>query len=180
MAAASFAVVAVVAASAYSAASENKVAKTQQIASDAATTLNTAQAQASAARVGEKNARSFRSALAQQVAVASQRGGAGSLMRQFSTESVHNFLQDQESIKQNISLHGVQAQNQFAQSAANRSATRMRGFANIALAGTQAASFSGFGGGGEALTPAQQAAGPGAVPLGGPVANGRQWVNPNL
>ena len=136
------AVAAEVAAEAYSASVENKAAKIQQIGEDAATTLNTAQAQAAAAQTGARNARSFRSALAQQVAIAGRRGTGGSLIRQFSSESVHNFLQDQEAIKQGIRTQGIQAQNQFAQSAAKRSAVRMRGFANVVQSYVSAAALN--------------------------------------
>jgi hypothetical protein len=126
---------ATLAASAYSAVQENRAAKTQQIISDAATTANVAQSRLQAARQGERAAINFRQAFAQQVALASMRGGSGSLVSQFSAQSLSNFARDQQAVQQSIRYAGIQGQNQYAQSAAQRSITSNRGIANFVQTG---------------------------------------------
>lgn len=82
--------------------------------------VNQEQTRLKAAEAAQQNAMSFRKALASQVALASMRGGSGSLMRQFGSESFSNFLQDQEAIKRGVRIADLQAQQQRASVFGNR------------------------------------------------------------
>lgn len=100
--------------------SERNAANSQYKIDEAAIELQRQQAHYQAAEQANANAGSFRKALASQVALASMRGGSGSLLRQFGGESYSNFLKDQEAIKRGGRLIDVQALNQTAQAKANR------------------------------------------------------------
>jgi hypothetical protein len=107
--------------SAYGYVSERNAANSQYKMDEAAIELNRQQAHYQAAEQANANAGGFRQALASQVALASMRGGSGSIIRQFGGESYGNFLRDQEAIKRGGKLIDVQAKNQTAQAKANRS-----------------------------------------------------------
>src|SRR6188508_2101607 len=92
-----------------------QAAGTQNIIDQAAIELNQEQARLQSAEAALANAGSFRKALASQVALASLRGGSGSVMRQFGAESYSNFLQDQEAIKRGVRLSDLQALHSRAQ-----------------------------------------------------------------
>lgn len=173
MAAPAVAAVAVVAAAAYSAAQENKAAGTQQRLDDAATTLNLANRRLEIESRKEVQAKSFRQQLAQQVAMASMRGGPG-LTAQFATQSFSNYQSDMATLNRQSQTAAIQAQNAYAQSAAQRSAVRQRGFSNIISAGLNAFSQSSFTSGGQSagFQPGQRLSGPANM-------SGGTWVNPN-
>ncbi len=107
--------------SAYGYVSERSAANNQYKIDEASIELQRQQAHLQSAENANANATSFRKALASQVALASMRGGSGSLIRQFGGESYGNFLKDQEAIKRGGKLIDVQALNQTAQAKANRS-----------------------------------------------------------
>jgi hypothetical protein len=110
--------------SAYGYVSERNAANSQYKMDEAAIELQRQQAHYQAAEQANASAGGFRKALASQVALASMRGGSGSLVRQFGGESYSNFLKDQEAIKRGGKLIDVQALNQTAQAKANRSSRK--------------------------------------------------------
>lgn len=115
----------------------------------AAIDLNQEQARLQAAEASAQNAMSFRKALASQVALASLRGGAGSVVRQFGGESYSNFLQDQESIKRGSRLTDIRAQQQRAQASGNRATNDLKAltdFAQTALRVWKVPAGGGMGG----------------------------------
>lgn len=67
-----------------------------------------------AAELANQNAQGFRRALASQVALASFRGGSGSVARQFSSNSFSSFFQDQEAIKRGARFADLRAKNEIA------------------------------------------------------------------
>lgn len=67
-----------------------------------------------AAELANQNAQGFRRALASQVALASFRGGSGSVARQFSSNSFSSFFQDQEAIKRGVRFADIRAKNEIA------------------------------------------------------------------
>jgi len=105
--------------------SERNAANTQYKIDEASIELQRQQAHLQSAESANANATSFRKALASQVALASMRGGSGSLIRQFGGESYGNFLKDQEAIKRGGRLIDIQAMNQTAQAKANRTSRKV-------------------------------------------------------
>lgn len=104
--------------------SERKAAESQYRIDEANIELNREQGRLQAAEAASSNATGFRKALASQVALASMRGGSGSLVRQFGGESYSNFLRDQKAIQMGERLVDVRAKNQLAQAKANRSSRK--------------------------------------------------------
>lgn len=120
--------------------SERSAAKNQFKIDEAGIELRREQARLQAAETASSSALNFRKALASQVALASFRGGSGSLVRQFGAESYSNFAQDQAAIKRGERLIDVRAKNEYAQAAANKKA-RTLGAATKAI-GTSLNSFN--------------------------------------
>ena len=118
--------------------SQSSAARTQRIIDEGAIELQQEQYRLQAAEAASQNATSFRKALASQVALASLRGGSGSVLRQFTGESYHNFLQDQEAIKRGVRLSDIQAMHNRAQSSANQSASNLKGLTQFAGASLNA------------------------------------------
>ena len=85
---------------------------------EASINLEAEQAKFEATRQAEQASRSFRSALASQVAMTSFRGGSGSLTRQFGAESFGNFLRDQQAFERGLRLIDVKRDLQQSQSRA--------------------------------------------------------------
>jgi len=123
---------------------QRKAARSQAIIDESAVELNREQARLQSAEAALANANNFRKALASQVALASLRGGGGSVMRQFGTEAYSNFLQDQEAIKRGVRLSDLQAVHGLAQSAANRGAANLRGLSQFASTSVNSA-YSAYG-----------------------------------
>jgi len=101
--------------------SERSAARNQYTIDQAAIELQRQQSHFQAAEAANANAINYRKALASQVAIASMRGGSGSVVRQFGSESYGNFLRDQEAVKRGVRLTDVQALNQQAQARGERS-----------------------------------------------------------
>jgi len=130
---------------------ESMAASTQRKLDNAAIEVNQERFRLQAAESSLANATNFRKALASQVALASLRGGSGSVARQFGSESYSNFLQDQESIKRGVRLADIQAMQQRAQAKANQAATTTKSFGSFAQSSISAwnmAAGSGASGGG--------------------------------
>lgn len=162
---------AVVAASAFSAAQQNQAARTQATLDQASAELNLANTKAASAFNEEAGAINFRRKLASQVAIASMRGGAGSLVRQFGSSSFQNYTRDIRAIRQDVKLAEIEKSNVGVRSRTHLSAVRRQGIANILQSGANAYASSAFGGSGATDT----------TTLTGPanMANGR-WINPNV
>lgn len=124
--------------------SSRNAAKNQFMVDSAAIELNQEQARFKAAEAAQQNALSFRKALASQVALASMRGGAGSVVRQFGSESYSNFLQDQEAIKRGIRLNDASAQNQRAGAAGQKYASDLSALTRFAKSGLDAWNINDF------------------------------------
>lgn len=131
---------------------QKRAADTQGILDEAAIDLQREQSRMQAAEAATIHATSFRKAMASQVALASLRGGAGSVARQFGASSYSNFLQDQEAIKRGVRLSDIQALHSLSQSKANKSASNMRALGAFAKTSLDAWNFSSFSGGGDAAT----------------------------
>ncbi len=132
---------------------QRSAAGTQRIIDEASIELQQEQFRLQAAETANQNATSFRKALASQVALASMRGGSGSVARQFGGEAYHNFLQDQESIKRGVRISDLNALHANAQSLANQSATNLRGLSQFATASLNAWNPSNFATGGAKTAP---------------------------
>lgn len=91
---------------------ESQANRAQSILDESALRLNQEQARLNAAEKSAVHAQNFRNALATQVSLASMRGGAGSLTRQFGSQAYRTFLQDEEAIKRGMDI--TEARSQFA------------------------------------------------------------------
>lgn len=111
---------------------ETSANKTQGILDDAALRLNQEQARLKASEASSIHARNFRKALASQVSLASMRGGAGSLVTQFGSESFQNFLQDQKAIETGLKVSEAQGAIGEATNAANQVARESRAISRLA------------------------------------------------
>lgn len=134
-----------------------KAARNQFTVDSAAAELQREQGRLQGAEAGLQHATQFRKALASQVALASLRGGAGSVARQFTTESYGNFLKDQEAIKRGVRLSDIQAMHNSAQAYGNkyaRGAQNLTQFASTAINSAYSAyTFGGFGAKAPTTTP---------------------------
>lgn len=124
---------------------QRQAAKTQLTLDESAIELNREHARLQAAEQSLVHATGFRKALASQVALASLRGGAGSVTRQFTSESYGNFLRDQEAIKRGVKLSDLQSLNYLSQAYANRSAANLKGASQFASTTLNAWSQAGLG-----------------------------------
>lgn len=124
---------------------QNRAAKNQFIIDEAGIELSRENARLQAAEQGAIHATGFRKALASQVALSSLRGGAGSVTRQFTSESYGNFLQDQEAIKRGVRLSEIQSLHALAQASANKSAANIKGLTQFATTSLNAWSQAGLG-----------------------------------
>lgn len=101
---------------------QTDASKTQYRLDTAALELNQEQARLRSAETSAQHATEFRKALASQIAVASMRGGTGSVVAQFGFESFGGFLRDQEAIKRGLLISETQAGFGRAQALASREA----------------------------------------------------------
>ncbi len=129
---------------------QKQAASNQLKIDEAGIELQREQSRLQAAEAGQQHAVGFRKALASQVALASMRGGAGSVVRQFGSESYSNFLNDQEAIKRGVRLADLQSTHAYAQAYANRSASNLRATSQFATSTLNAWNLSGIGQGGGA------------------------------
>lgn len=111
---------------------QRRAAQNQFIIDEAGIELQRESSRLQAAEQASIHASGFRKALASQVALASLRGGAGSVTRQFTSESYGNFLRDQEAIKRGVRLSEIQSLHALAQAGANRSAANIKGLTQFA------------------------------------------------
>lgn len=114
---------------------QKSAGKTQEILDEAALRLNQQQARTNAAEKQAIHARNFRQSLASQIALASFRGGGGSVARQFGTEAIRNFLDDQKAIEAGVELADVQGQFERANLSAKQSARDLNIITNAAKTG---------------------------------------------
>jgi hypothetical protein len=120
--------------------SQRSAAKNQFTLDESAIELERERARLQAAEGAAIHASGFRKALASQVALSSLRGGAGSVTRQFTSESYGNFMKDQEAIKRGVRLSDIKALNELAGARGAKSAANIRGLTQFA--GTALNSFS--------------------------------------
>lgn len=121
-------------------------ANSQSRVDEAAINFAREQSRLRAAQAAAQSAVGFRKALASQLALASMRGGTGSVARQFGSESYANFLTDQENINSYSALGDLTALNQVAQSKANHAAGNAKGLTNVATTALNSFNLSSFGG----------------------------------
>lgn len=88
--------------------------KIQRSLDESALRVNREQARLKAAEASSIHATNFRQALASQVALASMRGGSGSLTTQFGQQAYRSFLQDQKAIELGLSVSELQGSLQEA------------------------------------------------------------------
>lgn len=93
---------------------ERGAQKTQTELDRAALHLNREQARTQAAERSAIHANKFRNALASQVALASMRGGSGSLVKAFGNQAYRTFLQDEEAISTGVEISEIQGDIQQA------------------------------------------------------------------
>jgi hypothetical protein len=117
---------------------ETRAAKGQRRVDLAAIELQQEQFRLQAAEASSLNANNFRKALASQVALASMRGGGGSVVRQFGAESYSNFLQDQEAIKRGVRLSDLQAGHNKATAFSKENVARTKALGNFVTSAASA------------------------------------------
>ena len=124
----------------------------QDMMDRAALKLNLEQARLNAAEKSSAVARNFRKSLASQVAIASMRGGAGSLALQFGNESIQNYLQDKSAIEAGLQIAETKSDFALADLKAKKNVRNIKTFSNFAESTFNAFNFSGLlkGGGGAA------------------------------
>ena len=116
----------------------------QNTIDQAALKLNVEQARLSASEKSAVLARNFRKSLASQVAIASMRGGAGSLAAQFGAESYQNFLQDQKSIDVGLNVSETQAKIADANARAIRNTSEIKTGTTFGSSALNAVNVSGL------------------------------------
>lgn len=89
-------------------AQERGAQKEQSRLDTAALELNREQAREQAAERSAIHATKFRNALASQVALASMRGGSGSLVKAFGNQAYKTFLQDEQAISTGLEISEIQ------------------------------------------------------------------------
>lgn len=87
---------------------ETKAGKTQGILDSAALRLNMEQARLKASETSAVHAENFRQALAHQVALASMRGGSGSLVAQFGNQAYKKYVEDKKAIETGLAIQEAQ------------------------------------------------------------------------
>lgn len=112
---------------------------TQKKIDRAALQLNQAQMHAKAAEQGAIHAENFRQALASHVALASMRGGSGSLATQFGNQAYRKFIEDQQSIEAGVKTADVQGLLGEADITARTQAAQGRAIGRAAIS-----AFDGF------------------------------------
>ena len=115
---------------------------TQGMLDEAALNLNLEQARLSAAEKSAALARNFRKSLASQVAIASMRGGAGSLVAQFGAESYQNFIQDNKAIEAGLNIAEAQGKIGRAQLKADANTRDIKALSSFATSSFDAVNFS--------------------------------------
>lgn len=122
-----------------SAAQQSSAAKSQFITDEAATNLASSQNMLASRQKAAFEATRFRKALASQVSLASFRGGAGSLVRQFGFESFRSHSQNQATIGREIVTNRITAMNQLAGASGRLSAARTQAFTGAITQGLSSA-----------------------------------------
>lgn len=87
---------------------EQSAGKTQGVLDSAALRLNMEQARLKAAETSATHAENFRQALAHQVALASMRGGSGSLVAQFGNQAYKEYVEDRKAIDRGLAITEAQ------------------------------------------------------------------------
>lgn len=116
--------------------------ETQGIMDEAALKVNMAQARQTAAERSALLARNFRKSLASQVAIASMRGGSGSLVAQFGTEAFQNFIEDQGAIEAGLDVAETQGKLSSAQIDANKETRDLKALGKFSSTAFDAVNFS--------------------------------------
>jgi hypothetical protein len=129
--------------------SGRSAAKSQRNVDLANAELVQEQSRLRAAQAAQQSTVGFRKALASQLALAGMRGGSGSVMRQFGSESYSNYLADQENINRGMSIANIQAQNSKAQAYGNEAASNQRGLAQLTSTGLAGFNLNNLGFGGK-------------------------------
>ena len=124
---------------------QRRAAQNQFIIDEAGIELTREHSRLQAAEQAAIHATGFRKALASQVALASLRGGAGSVVRQFTSESYGNFIRDQDAIKRGVRIAELNSLNQLAQAYGNKSASNIRGLTQFASTTLNSWSQAGLG-----------------------------------
>lgn len=115
---------------------------TQGDIDEAALNLNLEQARLSAAEKSAALARNFRKSLASQIAIASMRGGAGSLVAQFGSESFQNYMEDKSAIEAGLAVSETQGSIGKAKLKADANTRDIKSFGNFASSSFDAVNFS--------------------------------------
>ena len=116
--------------------------KTQGQLDEAALNLNMEQARLKAAEQSSMLARNFRKALASQVAVASMRGGAGSIAAQFGSESYQNYMEDKSAIESGLAVSEAQGKLSSAQLSADKNTRDLKALSNFTSTAFSGVNFS--------------------------------------
>lgn len=127
------------------AAVESSAAREQKRLSDRAASFNLAQQQTAIADRRALAAKTMRQRMAEQMALASRRGGSSSLAAQFAATSQQNYGDDMRALTNQQRAAELNYKNALESSALRVKAARYAGFGDILSAGVDAYAFSAFG-----------------------------------
>lgn len=125
-------------------------ARTQQMLDTATLKLQQEQARLKAAEQSSIHAGQFRQALASQMALASMRGGAGSLATQFGAQAYQTFMQDQKAIERGLMTAETAGKIREAEITARRSSADLKAYTRLFSSATEGINLNLFHKRGEA------------------------------
>lgn len=110
---------------------EDQAGKAQTTLDTAALRLNQEQARLQAAEKSAVHAANFRQALASQVAIASMRGGSGSLAAQFGNQAFKEYAEDRRAIDTGLAITEAQGKLAQAEISANKVSRDLNAFSRF-------------------------------------------------
>lgn len=110
---------------------QTQAARTQQMIDMAALKLQQEQARTKAAEQSAIHASQFRQALASQIALASLRGGAGSVATMFGNQAYRTFLQDQKAIETGLMTAETALKIREAEIKARRASADLKAYTRL-------------------------------------------------
>lgn len=119
--------------SAYGYFEQRKANKTQSLLEESSLALEREQYRAQAQEQALSVASNFRQALASQLSLASIRGGAGSVVRQFGGSGLSSLNKDLLSVQRGISLNDIKSSSLLAQSRAGAAARNTSALVNFGM-----------------------------------------------
>lgn len=121
---------------------QRSAGQTQGMLDSAALQLNAEQARTQAAERSAALARTFRKSLASQMALATMRGGAGSLAAQFGVESFQNYMEDRKAIESGLAVSESSTKIGEATNKAKANERDLRAVSNFASTAFSGVNFS--------------------------------------